>query len=136
MTTKKPTKSSNSTAPKRSTTKAVVTKPTAGTKAVKPAVVKVAEPGEVTKKDLIERLATESGMKEGEARRALDATLSVLAGAISEGDKISAAPLGKMKIVKKKDTPNGELVVIRLKLKDRKSAAPANKNDPVAKADE
>lgn len=117
MATKKTTTTPKSTAPKRSSTKAAVTKPVAAAKAVVSAPATQGATDEMSKKELLERLVTESGMKKGDARRALEATLSVLASAIGTHDSISAAPLGKLKIVRKKDTPNGELVVMRLKLK-------------------
>ncbi|MFK7752550.1 MAG: hypothetical protein AB8B51_08365 [Sedimentitalea sp.] len=83
----------------------------------------------------------ESGMKKGEARHAVDAMLIVLHGAINEGLDIAAAPLGKIKIVRKKETPNGELAVLRVKLRDpgkMPTSKPASKlgNQGVADAAE
>ena len=118
---------------KRSTTKAASTKPVAATKArtlkaaqppkpvprpVPKAAPKKQQNVELSKQELLERITTESGMKKGEARAALDAVLTALRGALAEGLDISAAPLGKIRLVRKKDTPNGELAVLRVKLKD------------------
>lgn len=120
--------------PARSKTRAATTKPRAAVrKTVKPATeapkVEVVaadapEPLELSKKDLIERLVRDAEMKKGEARRALDAVLSVLNGAISEGANISAAPLGKIKITRTKETATGQLAVCRVKLKKPETASP------------
>lgn len=114
---------------KRSTTKAASTMPVAATKArtlkaaqppkpVPRATPKKQQNVELSKQELLERITTESGMKKGEARAALDAVLTALRGALAEGLDISAAPLGRIRLVRKKDTPNGELAVLRVKLKD------------------
>jgi len=126
--------------PVRSSTKAVSKRP-AGTKAAasKPAKESAAsakssaekaklatfssnrapepEPREIPKKELVQRMMDETGMKAGDARRALDATLKVLADGLREGANISAAPLGKIRITRSKETANGDLVVCRIKLK-------------------
>ncbi|WP_425454427.1 hypothetical protein [Litoreibacter meonggei] len=68
-------------------------------------------------------------MKKGDARRALEATMAAMSDALREGNNLSLAPLGKMKISRTKDTPNGKLVVLRIKLKDPVSAMP---KDPLA----
>lgn len=119
----KPTEKAGAVAPKRSRTKAAITKPVAAAKAVRtvPVAAIKSEAGsgdEVNKKALVERFMAESGMKKGDARRAVDAMLNVLSAAIHEGKDIAAAPLGKIKIVRKKQTPNGELAVLRVKLRD------------------
>lgn len=114
-------------APKRSTTKAAIKKPVAAmAKAAAPKTL--AATGEVTKKELLEQIVAETGMKKSEARVALNATLSALHGAITQGKNVSAAPLGKLRITRRKETPNGELVVLRLKLKQDGKGA----KDPVA----
>jgi DNA-binding protein HU-alpha len=140
-------------APKRSTTKAAIKKPVA---AAKPKALKPAQPpvpkakikpkpltknAELSKRQLLDRIVTESGMKKGDARTVLDAVLSGLRDAIADGHDIAASPLGKIKLVRKKDTPNGELAVLRVKLKDPKKiaanqAASRAENEAVAKGAE
>ncbi len=110
-------------APKRSKTKAAIKKPVAAAKSVTPIKVLAPEADkndatEINKRELVERVAVQSGMKKGEARKAVDAVLGAIGKTISEGKGIAAAPLGKMKLVRKKQTPNGELAVLRVKLKD------------------
>lgn len=86
----------------------------------KPAAGAETELPDMAKKELVRRMVEETGMKTGEARRALDASLSVLGGALREGVNVSAAPMGKIRIMRQKRTPNGELVICRIKLKDPK----------------
>lgn len=134
--TKSNTSAGKKAAPLRSTTKAAVRKPVAAKasassltpaapKAIKPAAKKEKQAqftavGELGKKELLEKIVAESGLKKGDARIALNAMLKVLHGALSEGKDISAAPLGKLRIARKKQTPNGELAVLRVKLKSDK----------------
>lgn len=118
----------------RSKTKAVSTRPTAVARktaarpkpAAKPQLAAV-EPDvprkELKKKELIDRITAKSGMKRGEVRTTLDATLTVLRQALREGCDLSMAPLGKLKIAREKETPNGKLVVCRVKLKDPETTA-------------
>jgi len=99
-------------APKRSTTKAAIKKPVAAAKAkaLKPAqppappaprapnakvkAKPLAKNVELTKRQLLDRIVTESGMKKGDARTVLDAVLSGLRDAIADGHDIAASPLG------------------------------------------
>ena len=121
----------------RSTTKAAVTKPRAAastkTKAKTPA--KAAKTPKVavtkidgapdtsskvlTKKELVMRIVQASGMRQGEARKAYEAMMQAVAQALDEGYDLAAPPLGKIKIAKTKETPNGKLVVLRAKLRNK-----------------
>ena len=114
----KTTEAAKPAAPKRSRTKAAITKPVAAAKAARVAAVPDTATKEITKKALVEDFMEESGMKKGDARRAVDAMLVVLHKALHDGNDIAAAPLGKIKIVRKKETPNGQLAVLRVKLRD------------------
>ena len=107
----------------------------AARKPVKSARSAVAAPGKDTfakpgtdagedmrKKELIDRVAAKSGLKRGVAKQALEASLAVLGEVLAEGRSISAPPLGKLKVVRQKDTPNGKMAVVRVKFK---SGAPS-----------
>lgn len=146
MATKPSTSASKKT--KRSTTRAASTTPKAAAKTVakapKATVVStkakaasaqadVAARPEMTKKDLVESMMSATGMKKGEARRALEATMSAVADALKEGKDLAVPPLGKIKIARTKETPNGKLVVLRAKLKEPK---PPVSKDPLAEAAE
>lgn len=77
---------------------------------------------EIKKGEILDRLVARTGMKKGDARSALDAVLGVLGEALDEGADMSLAPLGKIKIARTKDTPNGKMVVCRVKLKPTSSS--------------
>lgn len=128
-------------APTRSRTLATAKKPMAGTKsksgtpvAASPgqSVVKKQDDtvelsgGQISKRELIDRVMEDGGLKKGEARRAVNAMLNVLVDAFRDGKDIAAAPLGKVKMVRKKKTPNGDLVVLRAKLRDPAADGEAN----------
>ncbi|WP_298262139.1 HU family DNA-binding protein [uncultured Litoreibacter sp.] len=137
---------------KRSTTRAASTTPKAAAKksapkatvvstkkpegksidAAAPTSAKVDAP-ELTKKEMVERMVSNTGMKKGEARRALEASMEALGQALREGYNLSLAPLGKIKIARTKDTPNGKMVVLRTKLKDPVASVP---KDPMSEAAE
>lgn len=128
-TTSKATTSTAPTAkkPLRSSTLAVAKTPKTMAKVAPAVKVSPKEAGsqiELSKSDLVDRLMRQSDMKKGDARRALDATLLVLHEAISEGADISAAPLGKIKVARQKETNNGTLAVCRIKLKPTASDLP------------
>ncbi len=72
---------------------------------------------DMRKKELIDRVAAKSGLKRGVAKQALEASLAVLGEVLAEGRSISAPPLGKLKVVRQKDTPNGKMAVVRVKFK-------------------
>ena len=107
----------------RKTTKVTATKPAVTMPEPKEASAPEGERVEISKKELIERLARDTDMKKGDARRALDAVLGVFREALAEGSDIAAAPLGKIKIARTKETATGQLVVCRIKLKDAAKAA-------------
>ena len=111
----------------------VSTKASAATAAVAPIEADKPVRDEVTKKELVASMVAATGMKKGDARRAMEATVTAIAEALNAGKDLSLPPLGKIKIARTKETPNGKLVVMRAKLKDPKSAAP---KDPLAAAAE
>ena len=138
-------KATGATKSKRSTTRAASTTPKAAAKAAPKSMVTPAKATptsemdgqvdrpELTKKEMVERMVAQSGMKKGDARRALEATMAAMAEALREGNDLSLAPLGKIKIARTKDTPNGKMVVLRVKLKEPVLAVP---KDPLAEASE
>ncbi|MFY0691569.1 MAG: HU family DNA-binding protein [Paracoccaceae bacterium] len=82
------------------------------------------------KKDLLEAVVARSGLSKGIARRGLEATLDVIAEALGDGAEISAAPLAKVRVTRQKETPNGTMLVCRVKLRDRSPKDPATGDAP------
>lgn len=140
------TAAKSATTRKRSTTRAASKTPTAAAKTAPKAKVVSTKPAPVaeaqgmdplTKKELVERMVRDSGMKKGDARRALEATMGVIAGALREGRDLAVPPLGKIKIARTKETPNGKLVVLRAKLKEPGAGGGGTApKDPLAEAAE
>lgn len=131
---------------KRSTTRAAATTPMAAAKtavkAPKASVISTkttslgadeAPRAEATKKDIVAAMMSATGMKKGDARRAMEATMVAIADALAQGKDLSLPPLGKIKIARMKDTPNGKLVVLRAKLKEPQALVT---KDPLADAAE
>ncbi|NNK79303.1 MAG: hypothetical protein HKP40_11380 [Litoreibacter sp.] len=81
------------------------------------------------KKDLLEAVVAKSGLSKGNARRGLEATLDVIAEALADGSEISAAPLAKVRVTREKDTPNGKMLVCRVKLRERAQGRGASDGD-------
>lgn len=69
------------------------------------------------RKELIDSIAAESGLKKREVRLALDATVSVIAAALRAGMTVSPMPSAKIKPMRQKDTKNGTVVVTRFRMK-------------------
>ncbi|MEM9047400.1 MAG: HU family DNA-binding protein [Pseudomonadota bacterium] len=50
------------------------------------------------KRDLLEKVADQSGLKKNETRRAVEATLNSIRDALEAGEDINIAPLGRIKV--------------------------------------
>ncbi|SEM82030.1 HU family DNA-binding protein [Palleronia pelagia] len=81
---------------------------------VKPAQ-KVADGPEIKKKDLLERVAAQAGVKKPEAKPIVEAMLAVMGQALSDGEQLNLQPFGKVKVQKKKDLPNGQALTLKLR---------------------
>ncbi|OUD08247.1 hypothetical protein BVC71_14830 [Marivivens niveibacter] len=74
-------------------------------------------PDEVTrKKDFIDSVVERSGLKKKDVKPAVEAALAQLAEELTEGHELVVPPLGKIKINRVKDTPNGKVVITRIRL--------------------
>ncbi|MBR9765434.1 MAG: HU family DNA-binding protein [Rhodobacteraceae bacterium] len=70
---------------------------------------------ELKKKELIERVVERSGVKKKDAKPVVEAMLTVLGEALGEGRELSLQPLGKLRVTRAKDLPNGKLMVTRIR---------------------
>ena len=68
------------------------------------------------KKDFMTRATERSGLRKVDAKAAIDATLAVLAEALSNGEELILPPLGKLKVAREKDHPKGRIMMLRLQL--------------------
>lgn len=87
---------------------------------------------DLSKKELIERVLTATGMKPRDVRPIIEATLNELGKAIDRGETLRINPLGVVHIKRAKQTSTGRVVVTKIK---RKKPDPDPKS-PLAKAAE
>ena len=107
------TRTTKTTTRKKTTTASAVTKPVT----VEPVVATAETPDEVTrKKDFIDRVVERSGLKKKDVKPAVEAALAQLAEELTEGNELVVPPLGKIKINRVKDTPNGKVLITRIRL--------------------
>jgi hypothetical protein len=78
------------------------------------------------KPDLLDQLATRSGLKKRDAKLALDATLTLIGEALARGDDLLLPPLGRVRVVKAKDLGAGAQL-LTLKLRSGKDASQSGK---------
>ena len=84
------------------------------------------------KKDLIDRVVQASGAKPGDVKKVVEATLALLAEHIGREDALALAPLGKLSVAKRKATPKGEILTLKL----RRGGAEKTAKEPLAARDE
>lgn len=70
---------------------------------------------ELRKKELLDRVVERSGVKRKDAKPVVEAMLTVLGEAIGEGREVSLQPLGKIRVTRTKDLPNGKMMVTRIR---------------------
>lgn len=55
----------------------------------------------MNKTDLVNAIAAEAGLKKEDAKKALDATLKAIAGALTEGDKVALLGFGTFAVTER-----------------------------------
>lgn len=137
------TAKAKTTATKKASTKPAVAKTTvakaaAAVSAAKPAASVVSDNKPVVenlmkKKDLIDRVVVESGMKKKDVKPIVEATLEVLAKSLAEGESMNLPPLGKVMINRAKELPNAKVYITKIR---QSSGADTGGNPPLAEAAE
>lgn len=69
----------------------------------------------VKKKEFIDRVAEASGIKRGEAKKAIEATLKELGDALQRGDDLNLPPLGKISVNRQRDGGGAHVIVAKLR---------------------
>ena len=91
------------------------------TAAGQPAVVDTLSPvvvsNELRKKELFELVVERSGMKKKDVKPVVEAMLAVLGGAWAEQREMNLPPLGKIKVQRGKELPDGRALVLKLRQK-------------------
>jgi DNA-binding protein HU-alpha len=128
MTTKKTSKATKKTAPSNviseqtpaqdsavsAAVKAVVETPKAAAVVVEGPQPVVSGP-EMRKKELIDLVVERSGIKKKDAKPVVEATLAVLGEALAETRELNLQPLGKVKVRREKEMPNGRVLVTKIR---------------------
>ena len=96
--------------------------------AVKAPVAKV----QLKKRDFIEQVTAKSGVKKPDAKAAIEATLALLAEALSSGQEVVVPPLGRIKVTREKEVKKGRVLMLRLQL----DAGDKDGTEPLAEAAE
>lgn len=69
---------------------------------------------QIRKKDFVDAAVTRAGIRRGEAKTAVEATLAELGERLARGEELQLPPLGKLRIVKEKDTGKTRVITLRL----------------------
>lgn len=89
-----------------------------------PSVVEALSPvllgNELGKKELFDLVVARSGMKKKDVKPVVEAMLAVLGDALAEQRAMNLQPLGKMKVQRGKELPDGRALVLKLRQKTAK----------------
>lgn len=91
----------------------------ATSKAPLPTVVTISCPvvnePDMRKKELIDLVVARSGIKKKDAKPVVEAVLAILGETISGGRELNLQPLGKLRINRVKEKPNGRVIICKLR---------------------
>ena len=73
---------------------------------------------ELKTRELIEMVAERSGVKKKTAKPVVEALLAILGEQLSDGREMNIKPFGKLKVQRVKKTPNGQMVVTKIKVSE------------------
>ncbi len=88
---------------------------------------------ELKKRELIDKVVRQSGLKKRDVKPAVEATLATLGAALAEGRELNVKPLGKVKVQRVRETGNGRVLVTKVRQPD---APEKDGPDPLAQAAE
>ncbi|WP_292020470.1 HU family DNA-binding protein [Maritimibacter sp. UBA3975] len=88
--------------------------------------------GKMVKKDLIDRVVARSGVKPRYVRQVTEALLIELGSMLEEAEILQLQPLGTVKVQRRKDVDDGEVIITKVKRKKPEGDG----NDPLATAAE
>ncbi len=83
------------------------------------------------KKELIDRVVLRSGIKKKDAKPTIEAMLSVLGEALSNGEELNLHPMGKMKVTRVIDKPNATVMVTKVRRRKLSAGGTVVKMDPI-----
>ena len=95
-----------------------------------PSIVETLSPvtvsNELRKKELLDLVVERSGLKKKDIKPVVEAMLAVLGDALSQQREMNLQPLGKLKIQRGKELPDGRALVLKLRQKSAHLNAPVS----------
>ncbi len=92
---------------------------------------------ELRKKELIDQVVARSGVKKRDAKPVVEAMLAVLGESIDAKRPLHLEPMGKLRVNRSKDTPNGRIHICKLRRKPAIAEKPSQEqktaSTPLAK---
>ncbi len=132
-TVKTPTKTATKPAASLSPKKTIATKPnasapktTAAAAATPENPVSTVDPSlnnlTLRKRELIDKVVKRSGIKKKDAKPVVEAMLAELGETLAAGRDLALPPLGRVKINRRKDLPNGQVLIVKVRQTKRPKA--------------
>lgn len=81
------------------------------------------ESGIIKRKEIFDLVAKRTDVNRADTRAVFDATLETLSEMIAQHEEIVVPPLGKIKVKRKEEKPNGTLAILRVMLRKPKPDA-------------
>lgn len=70
---------------------------------------------EMKKKEMIEKVTEASGLKRGDAKKAMEATLQILGDALQEGTTVNVPPFGKVAVNRQKEASGAHVIIAKIR---------------------
>ncbi|GHC43126.1 hypothetical protein GCM10007315_00050 [Gemmobacter tilapiae] len=86
--------------------------------------------------DLIDAVVTATGAKKPQAKPVVEATLTALGLLLADGQELNLPGLGKLQVMRRKERPNGEVIIVKLRRPGEKAAGEKKAKTPLAPAPE
>ena len=96
-----------------------------------PVEAKVAAPS-FRKKDLVEAVATASGIKKKTVKPVVDAVLAQLGVALARGDTLVMPPLGRVAVNRSKEGATADIIILKLRRAKPGTAPEAPEAEPAS----
>jgi nucleoid DNA-binding protein len=87
---------------------------------------------QLKKKELVDRVAATCGVKKADVRIAVDTALAVIVERLGAGDELVLPPLGRLRLIKEKQTTKSRIATLRLQTSTEVEAG----KDPLAEAED
>jgi DNA-binding protein HU-alpha len=81
------------------------------------------------KKELIDLVVERSGIKKKDAKPVVEATLAILGEALADARELNLQPLGKVKVRREKQMPNGRVLVTKIRQSMPNTDTPETSSD-------